>query len=103
MIFKSKNNNVRLNGFVNTDPQISNISQYAIEFQLAVPRPVSKGERQYHDFVCVYVSDYSTVKFCKENLQKGKTICVKGELRKFKDGSYKVCSSDVTLSSNLKY
>ena len=103
MIFKSKTNSVKLAGYVNTEPQISDVSQYTVEFQMAVPRPASKGERQYHDCVCVFVSDYSTVKFCKENLQNGKTICVKGELRKFKDGSFKVCSSDVTLSSNLKY
>lgn len=102
MIFKSKTNSVKLIGYVNTEPKISDVSQYAVEFQMAVPRPVSKGERQFYDFICIYVSENSTVKFCKENLQKGKTIVVKGELRKFKDGSFKVCSSDITLSSNLK-
>ncbi len=101
MQFKSKTNAIKLIGYVNSLPQISNASQYAIEFKLTVPRPCDKGERQYYDVINVYVSDHNTVLFCKNNLQKGQTIIVKGELRKFKENNtYKVCSSDISIQSS---
>ena len=84
MTFNNSSNKVRVIGFIVSD--IKNLSAYAIEFLIAVPRKAKKGEQSFNDV----------------HLRKGSVIVVKGELRTFKDNNVKICSSDITISSQNK-
>ncbi|MFR3300445.1 MAG: hypothetical protein ACLTQM_05660 [Ruminococcus bicirculans (ex Wegman et al. 2014)] len=50
----------------------------------------------------VYANEASTISFAKNHLHKGCVVVVKGELRTFTDKSVKICSSDITISSQNK-
>ena len=95
MTFNNSSNKVRVIGFIVSD--IKNLSAYAIEFLIAVPRKAKKG-----DVFTVYVNEESTISFARNHLRKGSVIVVKGELRTFKDNNVKICSSDITISSQNK-
>ena len=97
MTFNNSSNKVRVIGFIVSD--IKNLSAYAIEFLIAVPRKAKKG---FNDVFTVYVNEESTISFTRNHLRKGSVIVVKGELRTFKDNNVKICSSDITISSQNK-
>lgn len=61
-----------------------------------------KGEQSFNDVFTVYVNEESTISFTRNHLRKGSVIVVKGELRTFKDNNVKICSSDITISSQNK-
>ncbi len=99
MKFANQNNKVRINGYV-----ASEITKncYNTEFTIGVARKTSGGERGYSDYFSVYINDPATMNFVVTHLKKGASIIIKGELRNFKDGSIKICSSDITLPSTKK-
>ena len=47
MTFNNSSNKVRVIGFIVSD--IKNLSAYAIEFLIAVPRKAKKGEQSFND------------------------------------------------------
>lgn len=100
MTFNNSSNKVRVIGFIVSD--IKNLSAYVIEFLIAVPRKTKKGEQSFNDVFTVYVNEESTISFTRNHLRKGSVIVVKGELRTFKDNNVKICSSDITISSQNK-
>lgn len=100
MTFNNSSNKVRVIGFIVSD--IKNLSAYAIEFLIAAPRKAKKGEQSFNDVFTVYVNEESTISFARNHLRKGSVIVVKGELRTFKDNNVKICSSDITISSQNK-
>lgn len=100
MIFNNSANKVRLIGFIVGEIKSSNA--FSVEFSLAVPRKAKRGEQSFNDVFSVYVNESSTIYFVKNHLTKGSVIVVKGELRTFTDKSIKICSSDITISSQTK-
>lgn len=100
MLFNNSSNKIRIIGFLVSEVKI--INAYAIEFLIAVPRKVKKGEQSFNDVFTVYVNEESTISFARNHLRKGSVIVVKGELRTFKDNNVKICSSDITISSQNK-
>lgn len=100
MLFNNSSNKIRIIGFLVSEVKI--INAYAIEFLIAVPRKVKKGEQGFNDVFTVYANEASTISFAKNHLQKGCVVVVKGELRTFTDKSVKICSSDITISSQNK-
>ena len=97
MLFNNSSNKIRIIGFLVSEVKI--INAYAIEFLIAVPR---KGEQGFNDVFTVYANEASTISFAKNHLHKGCVVVVKGELRTFTDKSVKICSSDITISSQNK-
>ena len=92
--FYNKNNRITLSGYIS---QIRTEEKY-IEIDLIVSRPVSvKGAKTYTDNICVYVSPFDLRNFVINNLKNGSVINVKGELRSWADGSYKVCAGEIVL------
>ena len=100
MLFNNSSNKIRIIGFLVSEVKI--INAYAIEFLISVPRKVKKGEQGFNDVFTVYANEASTISFAKNHLHKGSVIVVKGELRTFKDNNVKICSSDITISSQNK-
>lgn len=100
MLFNNSSNKIRIIGFLVSEVKI--INAYAIEFLIAVPRKVKKGEQGFNDVFTVYANEASTISFAKNHLRKGCVVVVKGELRTFTDKSVKICSSDITISSQNK-
>lgn len=100
MLFNNSSNKIRIIGFLVSEVKI--INAYAIEFLIAVPRKVKKGEQGFNDVFTVYANEASTISFSKNHLHKGCVVVVKGELRTFTDKSVKICSSDITISSQNK-
>ena len=100
MLFSNSSNKIRIIGFLVSEVKI--INAYAIEFLIAVPRKVKKGEQGFNDVFTVYANEASTISFAKNHLHKGCVVVVKGELRTFTDKSVKICSSDITISSQNK-
>ena len=100
MLFNNSSNKIRIIGFLVSEVKILNA--YAIEFLIAVPRKVKKGEQGFNDVFSVYANEASTISFAKNHLHKGCVEVVKGELRTFTDKSVKICSSDITISSQNK-
>lgn len=101
MLFNNSSNKIRIIGFLVSEVKI--INAYAIEFLIAVPRKVKKGEQGFNDVFTVYANEASTISFAAKNhLHKGCVVVVKGELRTFTDKSVKICSSDITISSQNK-
>lgn len=100
MLFNNSSNKIRIIGFLVSEVKI--INAYAIEFLIAVPRKVKKGEQGFNDVFTVYANEASTIYFAKNHLHKGCVVVVKGELRTFTDKSVKICSSDITISSQNK-
>ncbi len=100
MLFNNSSNKIRIIGFLVSEVKI--INAYAIEFLIAVPRNVKKGEQGFNDVFTVYANEASTISFEKNHLHKGCVVVVKGELRTFTDKSVKICSSDITISSQNK-
>lgn len=100
MLFSNSSNKARLIGFILTD--IKEISPYAVEFDLAVPRKAKRGEQSFNDVFTIYVNESSTVTFTKQHLKKGSVVIVKGEIRTFKDKVIKICSSDISITSQNK-
>lgn len=100
MLFNNSSNKIRIIGFLVSEVKILNA--YAIEFLIAVPRKVKKGEQGFNDVFTVYANEASTISFAKNHFHKGCVVVVKGELRTFTDKSVKICSSDITISSQNK-
>lgn len=100
MLFNNSSNKIRIIEFLVSEVKI--INAYAIEFLIAVPRKVKKGEQGFNDVFTVYANEASTISFVKNHLHKGCVVVVKGELRTFTDKSVKICSSDITISSQNK-
>mgnify|MGYP000277722114 FL=1 len=100
MLFNNSSNKIRIIGFLVSEVKI--INAYAIEFLIAVPRKVKKGEQGFNDVFTVYANEASTISFAKNHSHKGCVVVVKGELRTFTDKSVKICSSDITISSQNK-
>lgn len=100
MLFNNSSNKIRIIGFLVSEVKI--INAYAIEFLIAVPRKVKKGEQGFNDVFTVYANEASTISFAKNHFHKGCVVVVKGELRTFTDKSVKICSSDITISSQNK-
>lgn len=100
MLFNNSSNKIRIIGFLVSEVKI--INAYAIEFLIAVPRKVKKGEQGFNDVFTVYANEASPISFAKNHLHKGCVVVVKGELRTFTDKSVKICSSDITISSQNK-
>lgn len=100
MLFNNSSNKIRIIGFLVSEVKI--INAYAIEFLIAVPRKVKKGEQGFNDVFTVYANEASMISFAKNHLHKGCVVVVKGELRTFTDKSVKICSSDITISSQNK-
>lgn len=100
MLFNNSSNKIRIIGFLVSEVKILNA--YAIEFLIAVPRKAKKGEQSFNDVFTVYVNEESTISFTRNHLRKGSVIVVKGELRTFKDNNVKICSSNITISSQNK-
>ena len=100
MLFNNSSNKIRIIGFLVSEVKILNA--YAIEFLIAVPRKVKKGEQGFNDVFTVYANEASTISFAKTHVHKGCVVVVKGELRTFTDTSVKICSSDITISSQNK-
>lgn len=100
MLFNNSSNKIRIIGFLVSEVKI--INAYAIEFLIAVPRKDKKGEQGFNDVFTVYANEASTISFAKNHLHKGFVVVVKGELRTFTDKSVKICSSDITISSQNK-
>ena len=100
MLFNNSSNKIRIIGFLVSEVKI--INAYAIEFLIAVPRKVKKGEQGFNDVFTVYANEARTISFAKNHLHKGCVVVVKGELRTFTDKSVKICSSDITISSQNK-
>ena len=100
MLFNNSSNKIRIIGFLVSEVKI--INAYAIEFLIAVPRNVKKGEQGFNDVFTVYANEASRISFAKNHLHKGCVVVVKGELRTFTDKSVKICSSDITISSQNK-
>lgn len=100
MLFNNSSNKIRIIGFLVSEVKILNAC--AIEFLIAVPRKVKKGEQGFNDVFTVYANEASTISLAKNHLHKGCVVVVKGELRTFTDKSVKICSSDITISSQNK-
>lgn len=100
MLFNNSSNKIRIIGFLVSEVKI--INDYAIEFLIAVPRKVKKGEQGFNDVFTVYANEASTISCAKNHLHKGCVVVVRGELRTFTDKSVKICSSDITISSQNK-
>lgn len=66
------------------------------------PERLKKASKSFNDVFTVYVNEESTISFARNHLRKGSVIVVKGELRTFKDNNVKICSSDITISSQNK-
>ena len=82
MLFNNSSNKIRIIGFLVSE--------------------VKKGEQGFNDVFTVYANEASTISFAKNHLHKGCVVVVKGELRTFTDKSVKICSSDITISSQNK-
>ena len=92
MVFNSKNNRIQLRGFLVSDVIPDPQNDFALTFELKVARPHEAGKREYYDVFTAYVADRQNVAMCRANLIKGMSVQVTGELRKWFDGSYKVCA-----------
>lgn len=99
MIFKSTINRVTLIGQVSGEIKESPVSEFAVEFNLCVPRTTKPGGRQFFDMISIYVSDKHTIEFIREHCKPKTTIKVVGELRKFKGDFFKVCTSKISLEN----
>lgn len=53
MLFNNSSNKIRIIGFLVSEVKI--INAYAIEFLIAVPRKVKKGEQGFNDVFTVYM------------------------------------------------
>lgn len=100
MAFNNRGNRVALWGWVSSN--ISSPTDYAVEFTIAVPRKTAQGERTFVDQLTVYANQRAVCDFCKTHLQLNMRISVKGEIRKFYNGDIKICSDDITVSTNKK-
>lgn len=100
MAFNNMGNKVTLKGYVSSE--ISQVSDYAIEFSISVPRKTHQGECTYSDSLTVYVNDYDTCQFCKTHFFKSLSIVVKGEIRRFYNGDIKICSDSIAILSRKK-
>lgn len=63
MLFNNSSNKIRIIGFLVSEVKI--INAYAIEFLIAVPRKVKKGEQGFNDVFTVYANEASTISFAK--------------------------------------
>lgn len=100
MAFNNIANKVSLKGYVSSD--VEQATEYAVEFNITVPRKAAPGEKRFFDVFTVYVNNPIVCSFCQEHLKKSITITVKGEIRKFYNGDIKICSDDIQLSSKRK-
>ena len=91
MAFYNKNNKITLKGFLVTDIVSDEQNDFALIFDMKVARPHEAGKREYYDVFTIYVADRQNVAMCRANLIKGMSVQVVGELRKWFDGSYRVC------------
>lgn len=73
MLFNNSSNKIRIIGFLVSEVKI--INAYAIEFLIAVPRKVKKGEQGFNDVFTVYANEASTMRQARSPLQK--IICTK--------------------------
>lgn len=99
MLFNNSSNKIRIIGFLVSEVKI--INAYAIEFLIAVPRKVKKESKDLMMFHCICQRGKHDL-LCKNHLHKGCVVVVRGELRTFTDKSVKICSSDITISSQNK-
>lgn len=97
MAFNSKANRCTLKGFLVTNVEKYENTDYAITFSICVPRPTTVGKKPQYDRFDVYISEKSLVENCKQSLSKGKNVVVKGEMRNWIDGSFKLCASTVQI------
>jgi len=97
MAFNNRNNRCSISGYV------SNISEIipnmkSIELDVMVERPATiKGGKTFSDKIRVYICDYLILKFVIDSVKKGNVINVKGELRQWNDGTYKIAANDLTM------
>lgn len=94
MAFSSKNNRITIKGYLTSN--VEDYDDYAITFNVKVMRPTEQGKRPFYDVFTVYVCDKQNVGNCRNNLVKGSSVSVTGELRVWVDGSYKICANKVS-------
>lgn len=95
MPFANKNNRITVKGFLTTDIMPDKSNDFAITFDLKVARPHEAGKKEYYDVFTIYVADRQNIANCQANLVKGMSVSVTGELRKWFDGTYKICVNKI--------
>ena len=88
-------NRCTLKGYVISELKKVEKNDNAIEFTVKVPRPHEVSKSLYYDKIDCYVCDRQNVSICKNNLFKGIGVEIKGELRQWFDGTFKVLVHDV--------
>lgn len=88
MLFNNSSNKIRIIGFLVSEVKILNA--YAIEFLIAVPRKVKKGEQGFNDVFTVYANEASTISFAKTFAQRLCSSC-KGRI----ENLYRQISEDM--------
>ena len=80
MLFNNSSNKIRIIGFLVSEVKI--INAYAIEFLIAVPRKVKKGEQGFNDVFTVYANEASTISFAQRLCSscKGRTEDLYGQI-----------------------
>lgn len=76
MLFNNSSNKIRIIGFLVSEVKILNA--YAIEFLIAVPRKVKKGEQGFNDVFTVYANEASTISFAKNSFAQRLCSSCKG-------------------------
>ncbi|MFT3950668.1 MAG: single-stranded DNA-binding protein [Oscillospiraceae bacterium] len=95
-MFNNPANRCIMKGYLVTDIQPYQDTDYAITFDIKVERPHQAGKPNYTDTFTVYVADKQNVNNCKAYLTKGMSVSVKGEMRVWNDGAMKLCANTVT-------
>lgn len=95
MAFTNKNNQITVKGIVFSDILPVENCSYAITFKVKVLRPTEVGKEQRYDVFDIYVNDRQNVNNVKNNLTRGLGVKVKGELRSWIDGSFKICAAKI--------
>lgn len=100
MSFKNPNNRCSLSGYVATIGEFKD-GQKSIDLEIGVSRPPQcKGGKPSSDYIPVYVNDPTIIKFIMENIKKGSIVNIKGELRKWNDGTFKIAAYEVLMKGS---
>ncbi|WP_124098202.1 single-stranded DNA-binding protein [Ruminococcus sp. Marseille-P6503] len=95
MPFNSKDNRITVRGIVYSNIEPVENNNYAITFKVKIMRPAEVGKEQRFDIFDVYVCDRQNVNNVLNNLTRGLGVSVKGELRTWFDGTFKICANKI--------
>lgn len=91
----NKANTCKLTGIVNSDiVQLPN-QKYGLTFKLKVFRPAEVGKPQHYDELEIVAYDRQSIQVITNNLTRGMSCCVHGEVRAWYDKTVKILAKKI--------